>query len=145
MEEKKLVFEDAPWNYSLCFNSECKKCDLCLDYLIGPLVPEDYYTGNAVYPSAWKDGDCRCFREKKIVKFAWGFNNLYANQTRGQTSDIRSSIRAYIGNGMSAYYRYHHGERLLTPKQQQEILDIVKLFCSKENATFDHYVLAWDF
>ena len=145
MEEKKLVYEDAPWNYPVCFNSECKKCDLCMHYLIGQLVPEDYHTGNAVYPSAWKGGDCLCFREKKVVRFAWGFSNLYTNLTRGQTSDIRSSIRTYLGSGMSAYYRYHHGERLLTPKQQQDILDIVKRFCSKEDATFDNYVLAWDF
>ena len=145
MEEKKLVFEDAPWNYPLCFNSDCKKCDLCMHYLLGQLAPEDCQSGSAVYPSAWKDGDCRCFREKKIVKFAWGFNNLYTGLTRGQASDIRSSLRAYLGSGMSAYYRYHHGERKLTPKQQQEILEIVKRFSSKEDATFDHYELAWDF
>ena len=145
MEEKKLVFEDVPWNYPLCFNDQCEKCGECMHYQVGLVAPADRQTGNAVYPSAWKDGNCRFFCEKKTVRYAWGFNSLYAHLSRGQASDIRSAIRAHLGNGMSSYYRYHHGERLLTPNQQKEILDIVARFSSKKDASFDHYVLSWDF
>lgn len=145
MEEKKLVFEDAPWGYALCFNSQCEKSGRCLRYQVGLVAPANLEVGKAIYPSAWKNGDCRHFHEKRMVKLAWGFNNIYAHLTRGQASDIRSSIRAHLGSGMSAYYRYHHGERMLTPQQQKEILDIVARFNYKGDATFDHYVLTWDF
>lgn len=144
-EEKKLVFEDAPWGYPLCFNNEYKRHNQCMHYLVGQVAPASLQRGSAIYPSAWKDGDCRFFSEKRLVRLAWGFDSLYHHLTRGQASDVRGSIRSYLGSGMSAYYRYHHGERLLSPKQQQDILDIMARFGYDKGAEFDHYVLSYDF
>lgn len=145
MEEKTLTFNDAPYGYSLCFNHDCALRERCMHYHIGTLAPADRLTGFAIYPSAWKDGTCKCFREKKLVQYAWGFNQLYHGMTRGQASDARGSIRAHCGSGMSAYYRYHYGERLLTPKLQQEIIDIIVRCGGSKDAKFDHYVTQYDF
>lgn len=145
MDEKKLEFKDAPYGYALCFNHACALCGKCMHYQVGLLAPQDRLTGPAVYPTAWKDGACQCFREKKLVQYAWGFSQLYKGMTSGQTSDARGTLRAHLGSGMSAYYRYHHGERLLTPQLQEEIRDIIVRFGGSKDIRFDHYVTSWDF
>ena len=145
MEEKKLTYKDAPWGYPLCFNNECSLRDRCMHYQVGLLAPADKLSGAAVYPAAWSEGNCRQFREKRMIRMAWGFDNLYKNLPRSVASQARTALRLHLGTGMSAYYRYHHGERMLTPQQQKEILDIVARFNYKGDATFDHYVLTWDF
>lgn len=145
MEEKQLLFEDAPWEYPLCFNSECKLCDTCMHYQVGLLAPANRQSGHAIYPSAWKDGDCRFYREKRLVQYAWGFDGLYKGLTKGQATDIRSNLRVHLSSGMSTYYRYHHGQRLLTPQQQKEILEICDHFAPDNESKFDHYVTSYDF
>ena len=79
MEERELKAEDIPMGYPLCFNSECADKDKCMHYQARLLMPKDRYSGSAVFPTAWEDGKCRCFREKKLVKKAWGFTKLYDN------------------------------------------------------------------
>ena len=145
MEEKKLTYKDAPWGYPLCFNNECSLHDRCMHYQVGLLAPADKLSGATVYPSAWKDGECKCFREKKIIQMAWGFSHLYDHLSRHRTSEARSHLRGYLGTGASAYYRYHHGERLMSPQLQQEVLDIMAQYGSTEGLKFDHYVESYDF
>ena len=43
------------------------------------------------------------------------------------------------------YYRVHHGQNLLSPQKQEEILKVVAMFGSIEGIEFDHYVTDWDF
>jgi hypothetical protein len=46
---------------------------------------------------------------------------------------------------MGPYYRYHHGENKLSPKQQDDIMQILSHFCSTEGIHFDHYETDWNF
>lgn len=55
------------------------------------LMPEGRYRGQAVYPTAWQDGECRCFCEKKLVDKAWGFTKLYdgiPNKERAEAASV---------------------------------------------------------
>ncbi len=101
--------------------------------------------GQAVYPTAWQDGECRCFREKKLVKKAWGFSKLYDKIPSRDRAEARQCVRSYFSNGNGPYYRVHHGENTLSPKQQADILAIIAKFCPIEGVRFDHYVEDWDF
>ena len=101
--------------------------------------------GSAVYPTAWEDGKCRCFREKKLVKKAWGFTKLYDNVPHWQRAEARQCVHALFGGGNGPYYRVHHGQNLLSPQKQEEILKVVAMFGSIEGIGFDHYVTDWDF
>ena len=60
MQEKELTAKDIPMGYPLCFRK---------------------YYGSAVFPLAWKDGKCKCFREKKLVNKAWGFMSHQGQDT----------------------------------------------------------------
>ena len=72
MEEKELKVKDIPWGYALCFNDACSLKDKCLHHLARLMRSDGRDIGQAVFPTAWQDGECRCFREKKLVKKAWG-------------------------------------------------------------------------
>lgn len=145
MDEKKLTFRDAPWGYALCFNHDCSLHDKCMHYHIGTQVPDNRTSGPAIYPSAWKDGQCRHFTKTEKVQFAWGFDGLYKNLSGYMVSVARKSLREHLGRGASAYYRIHNGEKLLSPAQQQEILDFMAQFGSTDSLQFDHYVEQYDF
>lgn len=145
MNGKTLSFSDAPGGYALCFNHNCTLRDKCMHYHIGQLTPADRTMGNAIYPSAWRDGNCPHFAKIEKVQFAWGFNGLYKNLPHNRVSEVRQALRHFMGSGASAYYRVHHGEKLLSPARQQRILDFMAQFCSTEGLYFDHYVTQYDF
>ena len=145
MEEKKLTYKDIPLGYPLCFNDECAKRACCMHYQARLLLPEDRHHGPAVYPTAWHDGECKYFREKRLVPKAWGFTNLYNNVPQKDLAEARRSVHALFGRGNGPYYRVHHGENLLSPEEQEEILKVLANFGSTDGIRFDHYVEDWDF
>ena len=145
MEEKELKAKDIPMGYELCFNSACADKDKCMHYQAMLLTSADRYKGHAVFPTAWQSGNCRCYREKKLVKKAWGFSGLYKNVDSRDRTAARRSVSSYFGRGNGQYYRAHHGEITLSPKQQADILQIVAQFGSLDGIKFDGYKIEWDF
>lgn len=143
--EKELKVKNIPWGYPLCFNEACAEKEKCMHYHARLLMPEERYSGPAVYPAAWKEGECRCFCEKKLVKKAWGFTKLYNNVPKNLKVEARQCVHAYFGRGQGPYYRVHHGENMLSPKQQEDILNIIAKYGPIEGVQFDHYVTDWDF
>ena len=145
MEEKILTYKDIPMGYPLCFNKECKQKENCMHYQARLLLPEDCHYGSAIFPTAWQDGNCMYFKEKRLVRKAWGFTKLYDNVPQRQRAEARQSVHAFFGRGNGPYYRAHHGEIMLSPEQQKEIMRILSKFGSTEGIKFDHYVTTWDF
>ena len=120
MKEKELselTYKDAPSGYPICYNELCSKRGECMHYHMSSLMPSYKKEGKAVYPAAWKDGECSYFREKRLVRMAWGFNGLYKNLTKHEAADARVLVRQYFNMGKSTYYYYHHGEKLLSPRR----------------------------
>ena len=101
MEEKELKAKDFPWGYALCFNDACSLKDKCMHYQARQLMAEGRYAGQAVYPTAWQDGECRCFCEKKLVKKAWGFSKLYDKIPSRDRAEARHCVRSYFSSGES--------------------------------------------
>lgn len=145
MEQKELNYKDIPMGYPLCFNSECAKKEQCMHYQARLLTPANRCYGSAVFPTAWQDGKCKCFHEKRLVRKAWGFTHLYDNVPQRQKSEARQCVHAFFGRGNGPYYRVHHGENMLSPEQQAKIMKIVAQFGSTDGIRFDHYVTGWDF
>ena len=143
--ENRLELKNIPWEYELCFNENCPLREKCLHYQAYMLQPAKRLGGPAIYPSAWKSGECSRFTEAKLIQKAWGFEHLYDNVPNNLKSTARKRVHAYLGSAQSAYYRVHHGERMLSPCKQRDILDIVAQFGSTEGISFDHYVTDFDF
>ena len=145
MEEKKLTYNDVPTGYPLCFNDGCTKKACCMHYQARLLLPEGRQHGPAIYPIAWQNGECKCFREKRLVQKAWGFKHLYDHVPQRDRAEARRCVRTFFSSGCGPYYRYHHGENMLSPEQQDLIMKIVAKFGSTDGIRFDHYVTDWDF
>ena len=145
MEEKILTYKDVPTGYSLCFNHECTKKACCMHYQAQLLLPKGRFAGPAVYPTAWQDGECKCFREKRLVQKAWGFTHLYDHVPQRDTAEARRCVRNYFSGGCGPYYRFHHGENMLSPEQQDAIMKIIAKYGSTDGIRFDHYIETWDF
>ena len=145
MEEKKLTYQEVPVGYPLCFNEGCTKSACCMHYQARLTLPEGRYYGPAIYPTAWQDGECKYFREKKLVRKAWCFTHLYDNVPQRDRAEARHCVRSFFSGGNGPYYRVHHGERMISPEEQDKILRIIALFGSTDGIRFDHYVEDWDF
>ena len=144
MEEKELKAKDISSGYALCFNSDCGDKEKCMHYQAG-LVADVRDKGAAVFPAAWRGGKCQCSSEKKLVQNAWGFSQIYQNVPKYVKAEARRRVSATFGQGNGPYYRAHHGEIMVSPKQQEEIMKVLSTFGSTEGIKFDHYVTAWDF
>ena len=145
MEEKKLTYQDIPTGYPLCFNEKCTKKTCCMHYQAKMLLPERPLHGPAIYPTAWQDGECKCFCEKRLIQKAWGFSQLYRNIPSYMRAEARRSVSSLFGSGNGQYYRAHHGEIMISPKRQEEIMEVLAKYGSTEGIKFDHYVSVWDF
>ena len=145
MEEIELKASDIPGEYALCFNGECSKKEHCMRYQSMLLKRGKRASGPAVYPTAWQDGECSCYREKRRVQKAWGFDLLYKNVDRHHKAEARQAVSSFFGRGNGQYYRAKNGEIQLTPKQQEGIMKIIAQFGPTDGIKFDHYITTWDF
>ena len=73
-----------------------------------------------------------------MIHAAWGFNSLFEDVKHADYTPLRETIKNYLGSHTS-YYRYHRGEKLLTPEQQQWILDLFAQYGYTNELHFDSY------
>lgn len=143
--EKHLQETNIPSGYALCFNETCQLREKCLHYQAYLLQPKERLSGPAILPSAWKSGECQRYCEEKLIKKAWGFCNIYKNVPYYQKAEARRKVMNYFSSGNGPYYRYHHGENKLSPRQQEDIFQILAKYGSTDGLAFDHYEMDYDF
>ena len=139
-----LTADQIPPSYARCFQSDCPKADTCARFLAGKYIPEGQVRGDAVYPTARQGGDCKMYKQTRVIRAAYGFKALFAEVKQKDDTPLRSRIKAYLG-GNTTDYRYHHGEKLLTPEQQEWILKLFRRRGYTEELRFDGYRELYDF
>ena len=142
--KKKFKFDEVPEGYLLCFNAECDKHDDCLRYLAGQHVPPVVMGGPAVYPNAYKDGICPYFKKTRVIHGAWGMRNLYKGVEPKDAQTLKAKVTNYLG-GPVATFKYQHGEKVLTPEQQEEIHNMFRELGYKHELVFDGFTFVYDF
>ena len=143
--EKQLESKDIPYGYALCFNEECQLRDTCLHYQAYLLKSADRLGGPAIYPDAWKSGQCQRYNEARLAKKAWGFTHIYNNVPHYHRAEARQRVQNYFSRGCGPYYRYNRGENKLSPRQQKDIMTILAQYGPTDDLAFDHYETVWDF
>lgn len=133
-----LNYNNVPKTWHLCFQNACPRREECLRYAVGRIVPEEVVCGPTVFPSAVQKGQCRLYLSKEPVRCAYGFDGLFQEVRVCDAIALRAKTKEYLG-GNGTYYRYQHGERLLTPEQQRWILELFASYGYKD-LEFDHYV-----
>ncbi len=146
-EEGKVEFDfrNVPLAWQLCFLDDCPRSGECLRRQAARHLNEGRDWGPSVYPTMKRDeGGCRLFVIGEPRRMAWGFSHLFEEVKRKHDAGLRIAMKQYLG-GHAAFYRYHHGKRLLTPEQQEWILDLFRRYGYTEGLRFEQYVYAYDF
>ena len=136
--EQKFIREtvQVPKNYLVCFLSDCPMAKECIRHFASLYTDPNTHFGFAIYPSALKDGKCKYFRKNQIIQGRWGFQTLFMNVRQSDYAGLHYVIKEYLG-GNGTYYKYHHGKRLLTPEQQDWIINLFKQYGYTDNLEFD--------
>ena len=139
-----LTADQIPPSYNRCFQSDCPMADTCTHFLAGQHIPEGQTYGGAIYPTARQNGDCKHYKQTRAIRAAYGFKALFAEAKQKDGTALRNRVKEYLG-GHGTYYRYLHGERPLTPEQQEWILGLFRRNGYTENLCFDSYREIYDF
>lgn len=131
-------------SWRFCFCEGCPQHGDCLRFQTGLLVPDSMTCGSAIFPSAFRNGSCRHFKQIRIIHAAYGFSPLFREVKQKDFTMLRTQMKKYLG-GHGTYYRYNRGERLLTPEQQEWILQLFARHGYTENMGFEHYRDVLDF
>ena len=126
MDEKELLkkafeYGNVPSLITYCFTEPCPMKDKCIHYLSGLYKNEKTDRGDAIFPNALKNGNCKYFAPLRVVKMAWGFLG-----SKGQ------------------YYRYKLGQLKLLPEQQKYIKQLFARYGYKD-VEFEHFSEEIDF
>lgn len=131
--------------YAACFRDDCPRAEECLRHLYGKNLPEDRLIGPSIYPTVpIRSYGCQFFKTSEPQMMAWGFSTLFEDVRSRHVLPMRRAMQKYL-QGRSNYYRYHRGELLLSPVQQQWIATLFQENGYANNIVFDHYVEAYDF
>ena len=142
---KKNFQNDVPADFVYCFNHVCPRCHDCLRYTMTQQLPDEPRIGLSVYPYTVADGKCPYFRRSQRIRFAWGLKSLFKNVLQKDSKPLHARLYALLGSD-SAYSRYNTGKYLLTPEQQEEILQIFESFgYNRAELEFECYVEKYDF
>lgn len=139
-----LTLEQIPYTFSRCFQSDCPQADTCAHFLASKFIIKGQVSGPAIYPTSRLNGTCVCYKQTGIIHAAYGFKALFAEIKKKDEKPIRDRIKKYLG-GNTAYYRYHHGKRLLSPDQQEWILALFRQHGYTEELHFDGYQDIYNF
>ncbi|MBO4315374.1 MAG: hypothetical protein J5867_05360 [Prevotella sp.] len=142
--ERVINFSEKPPTWPVCFQSECPLRSSCLRYVVGQAAPSTMRFGPAVYPQARQSDKCSEYRQLRVIHAAWGFSPLFHDVKHRHYKLLRDKMKEYLGNHTS-YYRYHRGERLLTPEQQEWIIDLFASYGYTEDIHFEGYRDVIDF
>ncbi len=139
-----LTPDQIPPSFIRCFDEKCPHAAVCSRYLAGRFIPEGRTAGPAVWPSARQGDRCVLLRPTRVIRAAYGFKGLFEEVKHMHASLLRRLVKNYLG-GNSAYYRFHHGERMLTPEQQEWIIALFRSYGYTGEVRFDHYQERYDF
>ena len=141
--DNELTFDMLPPSWTFCFLAGCPHAEQCLRHITTRLIPNDKISGSAVYPTVLKNPKCPYFKAAGKIHAAYGFDTLFENVKSKDEKYLRDSIKDYLG-GHGTYYRYRNGEKLLTPEQQQWIIDLFRRYGYTKNLQFGHYKDVYD-
>ena len=143
MTNKVLTFDDVPYWWAICTNNDCQLRDRCLRRQAAAVAPPTATAHLSIIPHDRGDVDCPHFVAYETLRFARGFAGIFADVHREHRAHMKLAIMKYLGHTTTSkgtYYRYLHGERLLSPEQQVWIGRLMQRFGYSPDVSFDSYV-----
>ena len=136
---------NIPSSFAVCNLADCPRKATSLRYQVMRSVLTVKTVAYTILPSALSStGECVYYRENSPSNMAYGFKRLLSNVNKLDVAPLRTEIMNYVGSH-GGYYRYNKGEKLLTPAQQQDILEIFRRNGYTDNLQFDGCITTYDF
>ena len=136
--ENDFDFSQVPFNWPLCYLSQCPRHEECLRYEAHRHAPKQVTTHPCVMPTALEHDRCPHFHPIRKVRAAKGFRYIVSELKEKDLYPIRVEMTAYLGS-RATYYRYKNGQLLLTPSQQERIAKILQRHGYTNEVRFDGY------
>ncbi len=140
----QIDYKEVPYDWALCFQSDCPMAPACLRFAVGEQMPEQVTRHMAVMKGARKGSICSMFREAKTVTIARGMAGLFDGLERGITMTMRNEVMKLFGC-RAQYYRYRAAKYPIPPGTQEKINQIFKKYNIDHPAKFDHTSVGFDF
>ena len=136
-EEEEEAFRKKANHYLVCFIDSCPLHGQCLRWLTGQYINPKLPAYNAINPRNPENGcdHCPMFRKKQRVMMKRGMTNLYHEMPGYMEHQIRHSLISQWGR--RNYFEMRRGDRLITPEQQQDVLNTCREFGWKGPIVFD--------
>jgi hypothetical protein len=135
----KKTYTTLPEHFSGCIHSDCPMAAACLRQVAYSTMMEDEDFLRMVNPRHCSmDKDCKFYRDAAPARYAKGFTNFQKKMFPEQYRDFMSTLIVHFGR--SAYFERRSGETLLSPTEQEIVLDALHQVGVKEDFKFDDYV-----
>ena len=102
MDEKELLkkafeYGNVPSNITYCFTEPCPMKNKCIHYLSALYKNEKTDRGDAIFPNALKNGNCKYFAPLRVVKMAWGRRSCAARRNERLPRQQRTILPLQTG------------------------------------------------
>lgn len=137
--DMNLDFREIPFDWVVCYVSECPRKQECMRYQVCQRMPKGGMTvSSCVLPLVLQQERCPHFHPILKVRAAVGFSRIFDEVKARHHAPMRSELAAYLGGG-GTYYRYRSGKRLLMPEQQEWISQLFRRYGYTDEVVFDGY------
>jgi len=125
-QKEEAAFRQKADNYSKCYIDKCPQRECCLHWLVGQYSSGDLpyvQSVNPYYPHVGTE-QCEMFRKNERFMMKKGFTHLYHEMPTYMEQKIRQQLISRWGRKL--YFQMRKGERLITPSQQQDVVEVCR-------------------
>lgn len=137
-----LTHSSIPRTFAHCLAETCPQKSQCLRWKAYELLPGDlreqisFVNPKSVPPPQGED--CPYFMKMELQRYAKGMKRILDDVPFIQVNALRRQMINYFGR--TAYYRCVNGERLITPKEQNDIKAMFSAQGLSDDLSFDGYI-----
>lgn len=142
--KEKIKASDIPHTYLLCMKQDCPKAANCLRRIAEQEMGDDVQQWSIISPKFQKKqtGECRYFRPANKQVYALGFIGILERLPYKQMQEATFRLQSCFGR--RTYYRMRKGERPLSPREQKNVLNLLKQCGIDAPGKFDAYFETYD-
>ena len=142
--KNKIDYQEVPYDFAHCFNTQCTQADNCLRHLAAANSTSIRKFLPIVNPARFpkEEDECPFFKSQTKKRIALGITNLLDNVPHKMALHLR---RQMVGHsGKTLYYRFLRKENELLPEHQLFIEQLFKQNGINEEPVFDSYRESFD-
>ena len=133
-------YNKVPYRFCMCIASNCTKAKTCLRNIALEHVPLSERDINILNPKLiiGNYDSCQYYLDNQKIRYAKGFIGIM-NSLPHKIHNLAITYLQGMFNGRN-YYRVRKGERLLSPEEQERVLNLLNRIGAQGPLEFDAYI-----